>query len=50
MGKRTIWIAEIALFTIGVISLFTDNKDISMACVVAIAATLTYLKDDTKNS
>ena len=45
MGKRTIWIAEGALFVIAVISLFMGLENICMACVVAIAATLNQLNE-----
>ena len=45
MGKRALWIAELALAAIGVIALFVGEREVTMACVVGIAATMDKLAE-----
>jgi hypothetical protein len=45
-NKRALWIAEGALFVIGVVALFYRLDKITELCVVAIAATMNNLADN----
>jgi len=45
MSKRSIWIAEALVGVIGIIALFLNYEQITVSCVVAIAATLDKLTE-----
>ncbi len=44
-SKRGLWIAELALAVIAVIALFVGEREVTMACVVGIVATLDKLSE-----